>query len=81
MPESLSKDTPAEVLTVHPIGLGGANWFIVSVSQDNQQLVLESKTGFPIPGEVQFCEYQGKQAKKAGGGKKGKVGRGAIRRK
>ena len=45
------------------------------VSQDNQQLVLESKTGFPIPGDVEFMEYQGKQARKSGGhGKKGKVG-------
>ena len=48
--------------------------YLLFVSQDNQQLVLESKTGFPIPGEVQFSEYQGKQAKKSSGGKKGKVG-------
>ncbi len=37
--------------------------------------MLESKTGFPIPGEVEFVEYMGKQARKSGGhGKKGKVG-------
>ena len=41
--------------------------------QDNQQLVLESKTGFPIPGDVEFVEYMGKQAKKSGHHKKGKV--------
>lgn len=33
--------------------------------KDNQQLVEESKTGFPIPGEVEFVEYMGKQAKKS----------------
>ncbi len=34
-------------------------------SQDNQQLVGDVKTGFPIPGDVEFEEYLGKQAKKA----------------
>ncbi len=34
---------------------------------------MECKTGFPIPGDVEFVEYMGKQSKKAGGHKKGKV--------
>ena len=33
----------------------------------------ETKTGFPIPGEVAFVEYMGKQVKKSAGNKKGKV--------
>jgi hypothetical protein len=47
--------------------------FVIVHLQDNQQLVAESKTGFPIPGDVEFVEYMGKQAKKAGQHKKGKV--------
>ena len=35
--------------------------------------MTETKTGFPIPDDVEFVEYMGKQIKKAGGGKKGKV--------
>ncbi|XP_064396439.1 formin-binding protein 1-like [Halichondria panicea] len=41
-----------------------ASEFIDAV-KDNQQLVGDVKTGFPIPGAVEFEEYLGKQAKKA----------------
>ncbi len=46
--------------------------------QDNKQLVTETKSGFPIPDDVEFVEYMGKQVKKSGGNKKGKVGKGSA---
>ena len=33
----------------------------------------ESKSGFPIPEDIEFVEYMGKQSKKAASHKKGKV--------
>ena len=37
----------------------------VNPEQDNQHLIDALKTGFPIPQDVEFEEYQGYQAKKA----------------
>ena len=38
----------------------------VNSTQDNQQLVEDIKTGFPIPGDLAIEEYQGKENGKAG---------------
>ena len=34
------------------------------IPQDNQQFIDERKTGYPVPGDVDFEEYHGKIRKK-----------------
>ena len=34
------------------------------ILQDNSQYIEERKTGYPVPGDVDFEEYQGKIKKK-----------------